>query len=279
MEQTVEQFQPGSLVRVRGREWVVLPETRQDILKFRPLGGGDEDATVIYLPLEPSPPQPALFPQPDAAKSGSQAAGLLMRDALRLKLRTGAGPFRSFGSLAVEPRAYQIVPLLMALRQETVRLLIADDVGIGKTIEAGLIVRELLDRGEIERLAVICPPHLCDQWQQELATKFLIEAEVVRTGTAGRLERGLPAGESIFDVYPYTVVSLDYIKSERRRDEFIRACPEFVIVEEAHTCVGGTGSRRHLRYTLLRDLANDHSRHMLFLTATPHSGDEDTFHP
>jgi len=161
-----------------------------------------------------------------------------MRDSLRLKLRAGAGPFRSFGHLAVEPRAYQLVPLLMALRQETTRLLIADDVGVGKTIEAGLIARELLDRGEIERLVVICPPHLCEQWQEELASKFLIITEVVRTGTAGRLERGLPAGQSIFDVYPHTVVSLDYIKSERRRDEFIRACPEFVIVEAdvPHIC-------------------------------------------
>ena len=83
-------------------------------------------------------------------------------------------------------------------------------------------------------MAVLCPPHLCDQWQQELASKFGIQTEIVRTGTAGRLERGLPQGQSIFDVYPFTVVSLDYIKSDRRRDEFVRACPDFVIVEEAH---------------------------------------------
>src|SRR5262249_30980703 len=154
---------------------------------------------------------------------------------------------------------------LMALRHEVIRLLIADDVGIGKTIEAGLIARELLDRGEITRLTVICPPHLCEQWQQELASKFLLDAEVVRPGTASRLERGLPAGQSLFEVYPFTVVSLDYIKAERRRDEFIRACPEFVIVEEAHACIGGNGASRHLRYRLLRDLANDPRRHMLFL--------------
>lgn len=233
-----EPFQPGNLVRARGREWVVLPESRNQVLRLRPLNGSDEDATVIYLPFEDTPPEPATFPPPDPHKSGSQAAGLLMRDALRLKLRAGAGPFRSFGNLAVEPRGYQLVPLLMALRQAVVRLLIADDVGIGKTIEAGLVARELIDRGEIERLVVICPPHLCEQWHTELRSKFLIDTEVVRTGTAGRLERGLPPGQSIFEVYPFTVVSLDYIKSERRRDEFIRACPEFVIVEEAHTCVG-----------------------------------------
>ena len=83
----------------------------------------------------------------------------------------------------------------MALRQDAVRLLIADDVGIGKTIEGALIARELLDRSEIERFTVICPPHLCEQWQRELKSKFNIDAEVVRTGTATRLERGLPGGQ------------------------------------------------------------------------------------
>ena len=146
------QFKPGDLVRARGREWVVLPELRADLMKLRPLGGAEDDATVIYLPLEPQPPVSATFDLPDPDKPGSQEAALLLRDALRLKLRAGAGPFRSFGNLNVEPRAYQLVPLLMALKLDMVRLLVADDVGIGKTIEAGLIARELIDRGEIERL-------------------------------------------------------------------------------------------------------------------------------
>ena len=273
------QFKPGDLVRARGREWVVLPETRADLLKLRPLGGAEEDATLIYLPLEPEAPTAATFDQPNPHKPGSQEAALLLRDALRLKLRAGAGPFRSFGNLNVEPRAYQLVPLLMALKLDTVRLLVADDVGIGKTIEAGLIARELIDRGEIERLTVICPPHLCEQWQQELAEKFSIDAEVVRTGTATRLERGLRPDESIFEVYPYTVVSLDYIKSDRRRDDFLRACPEFVIVDEAHTCVQSNTNTRHQRYQLLKGLAESQPRrNMVFLTATPHSGDDTAFH-
>ena len=273
------QFKPGDLVRARGREWVVLPEMRADLLKLRPLGGAEDDATLIYLPLEPEPPVPATFDLPDPHTPGSQEAALLLRDALRLKLRAGAGPFRSFGNLNVEPRAYQLVPLLMALKQDTVRLLVADDVGIGKTIEAGLIARELIDRGEIERLTVICPPHLCEQWQRELAEKFSIEAEVVRTGTATRLERGLRPDESIFEVYPYTVVSLDYIKSDRRRNDFLRACPEFVIVDEAHTCVQSNTNTRHQRYQLLKGLADSTPvRSMVFLTATPHSGDDTAFH-
>ena len=277
MDTTVD-FMPGALVSARGREWVVLPETRPNLLKLRPLGGAEDDATLIYLPLEPETPVPATFDLPNPDKPGSQEAALLLWDALRLKLRAGAGPFRSFGNLNVEPRAYQLVPLLMALKLDTVRLLVADDVGIGKTIEAGLIARELIDRGEIERLAVICPPHLCEQWQQELSGKFSIEAEVVRTGTATRLERGLRPDESIFEVYPYTVVSLDYIKSDRRRDDFLRACPEFVIVDEAHTCVQANTNTRHQRYQLLKGLAENQWRNMVFLTATPHSGDDTAFH-
>jgi ERCC4-related helicase len=277
---TPTEFRPGRLVTARGREWVVLPDNGgPDRLKLRPLGGAEDDATLIFLPLEKTPPRAATFPPPDPDKTGAQAAALLLRDALRLKLRAGAGPFRSFGNIAVEPRAYQLVPLLMALKMDTIRLLIADDVGIGKTIEAGLIARELLDRGEIRRIAVLCPPHLCDQWQEELASKFAIQSEIVRTGTASRLERGLLAGQSIFDVHPVTVVSLDYIKSDRRRDEFLRACPEFVIIEEAHASVGtGTETTRNQRLAVLRGLADRPDRHMLFLTATPHSGDETAFH-
>lgn len=272
------EFRPGALVRVRGREWIVLPETRPGLLRLRPLGGSDEDATLIAVALERSPVEPASFSLPDPTKPGPQRAGLILNDALHMTMRAGAGPFRSFGNLAVEPRTYQLVPLLMALKQSVVRLLIADDVGIGKTIEAALIVRELLDRGEVERFTVICPPHLCDQWREELATKFMLDAAVVRSGTAARLEKGLRPDQSIFEVYPYTIVSLDYIKSDRRRDEFARSCPELVIVDEAHTCVQAGSGARHLRYELLRRLADDPERHMLFLTATPHSGDDVAFH-
>jgi len=269
-------FQPGSLVTARDREWIVLPQSDSNTLYLRPLGAAEEDATVLYLPIERQPVGPAAFPWPTVAQASNHAASQLLRDALQLKLRSGAGPFRSFGNIAVEPRAYQLVPLLMALKLETVRLLIADDVGIGKTIEAALIVRELLDRGEIRRMAVLCPPHLCEQWQRELQERFHIHAAVVRTSTAARLERGLPAGQSIFDAYPFTVVSLDYIKSDRRRDEFQRACPECVVVDEAHTCTHG-GQGRQQRYQLLKGLTESPERHLVLLTATPHSGDEDAF--
>lgn len=276
MNAPLPEFLPGSLVSARGREWIVLPESDQQTLRLRPLGGGERDETLVYLPLERQPVQPATFPWPTVDQARNHSSSQMLLGALQLKLRSGAGPFRSFGNIAVEPRAYQLVPLLMALKLPTVRLLIADDVGIGKTIEGTLIAREMLDRGEIQRLTVLCPPHLCEQWQRELASRFHIPAVVVRSNTADRLERDLPPGASLFDAHPFTVVSLDYIKSERRREAFQRFCPEFVIVDEAHTCTQA-GQGRQQRYQLLKGLAAQPDRHLVLLTATPHSGDEEAF--
>lgn len=270
-------FSPGTLVRARGREWIVLENHDGDTLRLRPLSGSEADQTTIYLPLELEPVSPATFPAPVATEKASHESALLLRDALLLSLRRGAGPFRSFGHIAIEPRAYQLVPLLMALKLETIRLLIADDVGVGKTIEAGLIARELLDRGEITRIAVLCPPHLVEQWVEELERAFHIHALPVTAASANRLERDLPPTAGIFEAHPFTVVSLDYIKSERRRSEFLRACPDFVIVDEAHTCAS-TGQGRHQRYELLRDLSRSSERHIVMLTAVPHSGDEQSFY-
>ncbi len=274
---SVKAFNPGAIVNARGREWVVLPESKKDALFLRPLGGGEEAPTLILPDLEPAPITHATFPAPNPKKIGLQSAGVLLRDALMMSLRAGAGPFRSFGNIAVEPRAYQLVPLMMALKQDTIRLLIADDVGIGKTIEAGLIAREVLDRGEIKQFTVLCPPHLCEQWQQELNHCFHIHAEIVRTATAERLERGLPAGSSIFTEYPFTVVSLDFIKNKNRRDAFVEQCPEFVVVDEAHTC-SHSGQGRQLRFEVLKELSQDSDRHMLLLTATPHSGKDEAYY-
>jgi hypothetical protein len=270
-------FMPGNLVRARGREWVVQNDSRRDWLRLRPLGGADDDTIALIPELELQSVEPATFPWPAPDQAGNHAAVLLLRDALRLKLRNGGGPFRCFGNIAVEPRGYQLVPLLMALRLTTVRLLIADDVGIGKTIEAGLIARELMDRGEISRLAVLCPPHLVEQWQNELETRFNLQAVALTSSSASRIERDLPHGVSLFDHYPVVVVSLDYIKSERHREHFLAIAPECVIVDEAHTCAS-SGVGKQLRFELLQRLVKDESRHLLLLTATPHSGDEVAFY-
>lgn len=272
-------YASGTLVRARGREWVVLPDSTDDFLVLRPLAGGEADIAGVLPHVEHV--EEATFPLPSLDDMGDYRSANLLRDALRIGFRSTGGPFRSLASLAVDPRPYQYVPLLMALRQEVTRLLIADDVGIGKTVEAGLVARELLAQGSAKGLTVLCPPSLAEQWQSELRQKFGLDAVLVLGSTVTRLQRGLAHDESIFQRYPYTIVSTDFIKSDRRRDEFLRTAPDLVIVDEAHTCVSdgtsGGGRGRQQRHDLLRRLAADAERHLVLVTATPHSGKEAAF--
>jgi len=166
----------GSLVRARGREWVVLPGTTPDFLLLQPLGGSSDDVVGVF-PDEGV--EPATFPAPSLDDLSDATSTDLLRTALRVGFQSSAGPFRSLAGITVSPRNYQYVPLMMALRQDTVRLLIADDVGIGKTIEAALIASELLAQGTVKRLAVLCSPALAEQWQRELRDKFGIDAALV----------------------------------------------------------------------------------------------------
>lgn len=105
---------PGSIVQVRGRECVTLPQSRAEkqdqVLRLRPLGGGDQTIATLFWPLEGSQVRPASFALTDPALSGSQSSALLLRDALLLKLRAGAGPFRCLGNVALEPRPYHLMP-------------------------------------------------------------------------------------------------------------------------------------------------------------------------
>lgn len=272
---------PGSLVRTRGRDWVVLPSREVDVLKLRPLTGGESETIGVYLPLEERTVTSTSFAPPDMALAGDTVGAGLLLDAARLSLRSGAAPFRSLGRISVVPRPYQLVPLVMALRLDPVRLLIADDVGVGKTIEALLIARELLDRGIARRIGVICPASLCDQWQREMSEKFALEAIVVQPSRIARLERDLPRPDlSIYDYYPHLVASIDFVKSDKNRAHFARSGPDLIIVDEAHGAARPRGDRRQVeqqRYDFLRELTADPSRHVLLVTATPHSGVEESF--
>lgn len=269
----------GSLVRVRGRDWVV-DSVESDLLKLRPLTGSYKESCGVFLPLEQQYITETEFPLPSAKDIGDFQSARLLRNAARLVLRSGAGPFRSFGNINFRPRPYQLVPLLMSLRIDPVRMLIADDVGIGKTIEAGLIARELIDRGEIQRMAVICPPYLCDQWHSELRDKFNLDAVVIRSSTLAQLERELPRpGLSVFEYYRNIIVSIDYVKSERFREIFLVNSPELVIVDEAHGCAkpAGIAASQQMRHDFLTKLAGIDHKHIILVTATPHSGVEESF--
>jgi superfamily II DNA or RNA helicase len=255
---------------------VVLPESEDDFLVLQPVSGSDREIAGVLTSLETV--EPATFPLPDLTACGSVDDWRLLRDAVRFGFRSSIGPFRSLARIGVAPRAYQLVPLMMALKLDPVRLLIADDVGIGKTIESLLIARELLDQGDVKRMAVLCSPALAEQWQREMREKFHIDAELVLPSTASRLERRCAFGQSLFDRFPFVVVSTDFIKADRRRNEFLDQAPELIIVDEAHGSAGvGKGRAGTQRFELVSGLASIPDRHMLLLTATPHSGKGDSF--
>lgn len=275
-------YSPGNLVRYRNRDWMVLPSNEENILLVKPLGGSDEETTGIFMPLakDVETVEKASFKEPTPNQIGNFETAKLLYNASRLSLRNAAGPFRSMGKLSFRPRSYQVVPLVMALKQDVTRLLIADDVGVGKTIEALLIIKELIERGEIKKFAVICPPHLCEQWQQELKDKLDIDAEIIRSSTASRLDRMVPDDRSVFYHVPYQVISVDYIKTDKRRGIFLNDCPELVVVDEAHTCAlpkGASSKNQQQRYNLIYDIAANKNRHLVLLTATPHSGKDEEF--
>jgi len=276
------QFPPGTLVVARNRIWIVLPSDDNDLLLLRPLNGTDEEICGIFLPLEKNDIKEAKFPEIDpklTSKFADIVSARLLWNSARLLLRDAAGPFRSLAKLSFRPRPYQFVPLMMALRLNPIRIFIADDVGIGKTIEAALIAREMLDRAEIKRICVLCPPYLCEQWQKELWEKFHIPAVVIRSGTIARLEKEIPPGESVFGYFNAIVVSIDYAKMEKHKDNFLLHCPEFVIVDEAHGSAQPPKQSRtqQQRHELLKEIAKNPNRHLILLTATPHSGIEESF--
>jgi superfamily II DNA or RNA helicase len=274
-------LQPGKLISLRGREWVVLPSEDPQLLVVKPLGGSDDEIAGIYLPLNIRTDEiaDARFERPTPDDLGDASTARLLYDSARLAFRNGAGPFRALAKLSFRPRAYQIVPLIMALRQETARLLVADDVGVGKTVEALLVVRELLERRKIKRFAVVCLPHLCDQWQQEIRSKLDIEAVIIRSNTQARLDRQIQGDASVYEYYPYQIISIDFIKSDSRKDVFVEQCPELVIVDEAHTCTrpAGASAAQQQRYHLVSRIAAKPNQHLILLTATPHSGKPEEF--
>ncbi|WP_034541831.1 helicase-related protein [Phocaeicola paurosaccharolyticus] len=278
------EFKTGTLVEFRSRPWVIQQSTDKDLLVIKPLGGTDAETIGLYKPLygdELEEISSYNFRKPssqDVGKYSYPGAARILYNACRLSFRDIAGPFQCLGKLSFEPRPYQMVPLILALKQQIIRLLISDDVGIGKTMESLLIAKELYDRHEISRFTIICLPHLCEQWQNEIRDKFGLEAEIIRSSTISRLEKRLRANQNVFHDIPFQIISIDYIKSSDRKPMFLQHCPEFIIVDEAHTCAKPKGANKsqQQRYSLLKDLSQT-QRHIVLLTATPHSGNMEEF--
>ncbi|RDI60282.1 DISARM system SNF2-like helicase DrmD [Nocardia pseudobrasiliensis] len=302
----VEEPELGQLVRVRGQQWVVsdVNLSKQPIDELSPaeLPGrmlvslnsvSDEDLgrelTVVWevepgREILPATKLPAVmvggFDDPqylgaflDAVRWGTVASA---------DTRTLQAPFRS--GISIE--TYQLAPVARALTMPRVNLLIADDVGLGKTIEAGLVAQELLLRHRARRMMVVCPASLTGKWKVEMAEKFGLGFTVVDANALRELRRSHGLLANPFAVFPRTIISLQWLRTprvQRLLDEVLTDQthhPEFVdllIVDEAHHCA--PPAPRHttgyavdsLQTRAVRRLG-EYSQHRLFLSATPHNG-------
>jgi superfamily II DNA or RNA helicase len=181
------------------------------------------------------------------------------------------------GRVAIE--AYQRVPLLRALDMVRPRLLLADGVGLGKTIQAGLIAAELIVRRRAHRILVVSPPGpLLRQWEQEMRFRFGLRFTPIIDSTSLRgARRGMELGGNPFDATALCLTSIDFCKQDRVLEELERTAWDLVIIDEAHHCVAAPGSRDANQRRRLAEVLARRGDGLLLLTATPHDGNDAHF--
>jgi superfamily II DNA or RNA helicase len=273
-------FPPGTVVKNRGRLWRVDAQEK-DVLVATAIDTGEPEQLKFYIPFEEIRPGRLEPPSPDIV--GHPAAQDLLLRAYRLSLLHGTAPLLSLQRSRVIPKDYQLVPVVMALEMPRVRMLLADDVGLGKTIEAGLIITELLARQMASRLLVIVPANLREQWREALDYFFHIPARIISSRHRREMERELPAGANPWEHYRFLITSVDYAKQPAIKNQILEQHWGVVLFDEAHQVAkphqSGPDQRVRMdRWELAEALANAESvRHLLLLTATPHSGYTDSF--
>ncbi|MCY3019547.1 MAG: DISARM system SNF2-like helicase DrmD [Planctomycetota bacterium] len=205
----------------------------------------------------------------------------------RLSAGNGTGsqpsPLTSPWHSAVQIEDYQLYPVMKAMLMPRVSLLLADDVGLGKTIEAGLIASELFARRRIRRVLVVCPAALQRQWKDELREKFHLDFNIVDREETFRLQRTLGMDSNPWASFPRVITSMDYLRQSDVFESFRAAAKgitrhneallpwQLLIVDEAHNFSPSLFGDDSDRCKMLRQLAG-FFEHRLFLTATPHNG-------
>lgn len=185
----------------------------------------------------------------------------------------------TLGRAAIDDLKFQHLPVQKALSQDRVRLLIADDVGLGKTLEAGLITSELALRGRADRILAVTTRAMLTQFQKEFWTRFSIPLARLDSAAIRRMRNRIPAHYNVFDQFDRSIVSIDTLKRDAQiRDAIGHSYWDLIIMDEAHHAAvrkstTGTNSQR-------ADLARLLSRRtdsLLLLTATPHDGSQESF--
>jgi superfamily II DNA or RNA helicase len=269
----------GDIVDVRARLWRV-DALEGDVLVATNIEGTEIEQRRFFMPIEEVREASIELPNPEVL--GDPASNKLLIQAYRYSMLHGAAPLLSLQRSSVIPTNYQLVPVVMALEKSNrVRMLIADDVGLGKTIEAGLIVSELLARNLASRILVVCPRNLREQWREALEYFFHMDARVISSMHRRVLERELPPGASPWDHYRCLVASIDYLKRDPTRHHVLEIPWDLVIVDEAHLAAkphqSGENQKVSMeRYDFVRELS-PRAKHLLFLTATPHNGYTDSY--
>jgi superfamily II DNA or RNA helicase len=300
--------EPGQLVRVRDRHWIVvdvlasaLPaaETALDrqadhlVTLSSVDDDGLSDELRVFWNLEGDAQilEQATLPAPHRDRLDDPERLAAFLDAVRWGAVASAdgkalqAPFRS--GITIED--YQLDPVVRALDMPRVNLLIADDVGLGKTIEAGLVLQEMLLRHRARTVLVLCPPALRHKWRREMLEKFGLAFEVIDSEKIRELRRRRGVGADPFRHYPRAIISFDWLKDGRPLEMLRATLPSYanayprrfdlLIVDEVHQCapagsgVYATDSKR----TKLLSLLAPHVEHRLFLSATPHNGYESSY--
>ncbi|MHA1150726.1 MAG: helicase-related protein [Promethearchaeota archaeon] len=291
LNESVTEYNIGEVVEARGRLWRIdrINKVKKEIngkereyLLYTVSNITGHPSTQLLIP-EIESIKKSILPPPAAEKIGNPRYQKLLLDAMKLDLIFGTSAFISLQNSRVIPISYQMVPVLMALNQKKVRLLLADDVGLGKTIEAGLILQELLGRKRISRVLIAVPANLREQWQAILKRFFGIDAVIMSRRNRRTLESELLVGGNPWGYYNFIIVSIDYAKRPEIKREIIQFDWDMVIIDEAHNIM-----RPHLgsdditsksfkqSYGFASELAEKYSN-LLLLTATPHNGYRDCF--
>ena len=269
----------GDIVELRSRLWRV-DSLEGDVIAATNIEGGEIEQRRFFMPFETVHRANIELPNPEIL--GDPASNKLLIQAYRYSMLHGAAPLLSLQRSSVIPTNYQLVPVVMALKKiNRVRMMIADDVGLGKTIEAGLIVSELMARNLASRILVVCPRNLREQWREALEYFFHIDAKIISSMHRRVLERQLPPGASPWEHYRCLVASIDYLKRDPIKHQVLEVPWDLVIVDEAHLAAkphqsGENQSVSMDRYDFVKDLSS-RTKHLLFLTATPHSGYTDSY--
>ena len=309
----------GQIVNVRGASWAVadvrsqgLPRSPADegepglthVVQLQSLEEdrlGQELAVVWELEVGHTVAPDQGLPErisPDGFDDPNTLAAFV--DAVRWGAVTSAdgssfqSPFRSGANV----EAYQLEPLRRALQSARTNLLLADDVGLGKTIEAGLVLQELLLRHRARSVIIVCPPSLSLKWQDEMREKFGLEFEIVNSELMARVRRSHGLNANPFRLFPRVIVSMAWLPSLRAqrllRDVFAdirdtgtarRYAFDILIVDEAHhvapaspTAVSGfRGYAVDSNRTIATRALAERCEHRLFLSATPHNGYSESF--